>query len=317
MVHAGHDVAFGYLAELGLPMDMILQFCDNCASQYKSRRPFAELARCPLNIVRVYFGEKHGKNQCDRFFGQLKARMTHKIKLQHVVISNAHNFFRYCKEEYGSPRVNNQCQHYRVIFQFLTPSDIRCHHNCDLDGPIPGTRSIYSIRNMPHPLKLKVRCVPCLCNPCLLEIGLECQNSHYTDPWREVELILVKGDSTRKHQKRKHPKDYASVQRLEMANEENIPEEEVDMVVNDTDLPTSALDRTNQQIIDLTRDENQCLPTSADDIYIDLTDGVTNGKDVIDADENDDIIILNDVSCIDHPTTLVIPESSSLDNISN
>ena len=43
-------------------MNVVIQFCDNCALQYKSRRPFAELARSPLDIIRVYFGEKHGKS---------------------------------------------------------------------------------------------------------------------------------------------------------------------------------------------------------------------------------------------------------------
>ena len=80
LARAGHNLAFNYLAQLRIPMDLIMQFCDNCSSQYKSRCPFAELARCPLDIIRVYFGEKHGKSHCDGFFGRLKAWVTYKIK---------------------------------------------------------------------------------------------------------------------------------------------------------------------------------------------------------------------------------------------
>ena len=72
LAHAGHNAAFKYLAEIGVKMDLIIQFCDNCSSQYKSHRPFAELAQSPLNIIQIFFGEKHGKSQCDGFFGHLK-----------------------------------------------------------------------------------------------------------------------------------------------------------------------------------------------------------------------------------------------------
>ena len=72
VARAGHDAAFRFLAENNVPLDTVMQFCDNCSSQYKSRRPFAELARCPLNVIRVYFGERHGKSQCDGFLAVSK-----------------------------------------------------------------------------------------------------------------------------------------------------------------------------------------------------------------------------------------------------
>ena len=80
VARAGHEAAFQYLTDLGIPMNLIVQFSDNCISQYKSRRPFAELSRSSLNIIRVFFGEKHGKSHCDGFFGRLKSWMTHRIK---------------------------------------------------------------------------------------------------------------------------------------------------------------------------------------------------------------------------------------------
>ena len=69
VARAGHDAAFTYLAQLNIPMDFVFQFCDNCSTQYKSRRPFAEMARSSVNIIRTYFGEKHRKSHCDGFFG--------------------------------------------------------------------------------------------------------------------------------------------------------------------------------------------------------------------------------------------------------
>ena len=73
---AAQNMTFRYLANLGIPLDLVIQFCDNCAAQYKSHRPFIELAKSPLDIIRVYFGEKHGKSHADGLFGMIKAWMS-------------------------------------------------------------------------------------------------------------------------------------------------------------------------------------------------------------------------------------------------
>ena len=219
VARAGHDAAFRYLADLGIPMDIIFQFCDNCGAQYKSRRPFAELARSPLEIIRVYFGESHGKSFCDGFFGRLKSWMSRQIISRNAIIENADDFFRYCKEEYETkPAPEGTCQHDRVIFQFLRPSDIRRHQDCTLEKAIPGTMSIYSVRNTPNPLELKVRNIPCLCPPCIQDNGLPCENSLYTDPWRKVQLIpertLTKGSTQKGSIHRKIFADVSKCKRM-------------------------------------------------------------------------------------------------------
>ena len=42
------NMTFNYLAQQGIPLDLVIQFWDNCATQYKSRHPFVELAKSPL-----------------------------------------------------------------------------------------------------------------------------------------------------------------------------------------------------------------------------------------------------------------------------
>ena len=230
VARAGHDAAFWYLAEIGVPMELVMQFCDNCGSQYKS--PFAEMARCPLNLIRIFFGEKHGKSHCDGFFGCLKSWMSHKIKSRQVIVNDAHDFYRCCKEEYETNVQNGQCQHYRVKFQYLRPSDIRRHHDCDLDNAIPGTHNIYSVWNTDQPLQLKVRNVPCLCLLCILDDGQECVNNMYTDKWRQV--VPVKGDSKKKHMKRKHLQECIKSKTFEdrhLCDEEESGDEELPDIV--------------------------------------------------------------------------------------
>ena len=49
---AAMNMTFRYLVEVaGIPLDVVIQFCDNCALQYKSRRPFVEISRCALNLI--------------------------------------------------------------------------------------------------------------------------------------------------------------------------------------------------------------------------------------------------------------------------
>ena len=214
---ATQNLTFKYLANLGIPLELVIQFCDNCAAQYKSRRPFAELARIAIHIIRVYFGEKHGKSHADALFGRLKAWMTYNIRTRHFVVKNAYDFFKFCRDFYQTPAPNHHdcCQLYRVEFEFVRPCDIRRKQDCDLDKPVDQTHDIYSVRNTPQPLKLKVRNVPCLCPPCIKEEG-QCWNEEHTDPWREVDLIPEKGSNLRKYDKRKRP-DHQIIQQ----NEEN------------------------------------------------------------------------------------------------
>ena len=234
-----------------------MQICDNCSSQYKSRRPFAELARSPLNIIHVYFGEKHGKSQYNGFFGRLKSWATFKIKARHFVITNAKDFFKCCRDEYQTPPPRpSECQHYHVVFQFLHPSDIRRYHDCDLDSTIPGTHSMYSICNTELPLKLKIRKTPCLCPPCITDNGEQCHNAAYTDPCKEVDLMPVKGQNCRKHMKRKHPNEYVTTVRnyvqhdeddADTSSEDEIPPEVLVHDISSTEEEDTVVDLTQNR----------------------------------------------------------------------
>ena len=151
----------------------------------------------------MYFGEKHGKSHADGLFGRLKAWMSYQIKSRKVVIKDAHDFFKHCREQYQTPKLD-QCQHYHVKFEFVRPSDVRRHHDADLDQAVPKTQQLYSVCNTPEPLTLKVRSVPCLCLPCIQDKGV-CLNASHTDPWKLIHLIPQKGANRRKYKKCKCP----------------------------------------------------------------------------------------------------------------
>ena len=245
---AAHEETFRLLSSMGIEMNVVVQFSDNCAAQYKSRRPFADMARSPLNLIRVYFGERHGKSQCDGFFGRLKAWMSHNIKSRNVEVKDASDFFRFCRDEYQTEHRPGTCQHYQVYFQYLEPKHIRRHQDCDLDKAIPGTRSVYSVRNTPDPLKLKIRNVPCLCPACILDDGSRCINSAHADPWKEVQL---KPKAKTKFTKKRHPASY----RTNESTRDDLENDNYDVI--DIDMATNA--------------EEQCPDTSDEEEFIDLT----------------------------------------------
>ena len=47
--HAAMNLTFKYLVEIGIPLDIVIQFCDNCAAQYKSRHPLWKFLDVPFN----------------------------------------------------------------------------------------------------------------------------------------------------------------------------------------------------------------------------------------------------------------------------
>ena len=291
---AAHEETFKYLAEIGVKMDTVIQFSDNCAAQYKSRRPFADLARNPLNITRVYFGERHGKSQCDGFFGRLKAWMTFNIKARHVEVNNASDFFRFCKDEYETKRTPEKCQHYRVVFQYLEPRHIRRHQDCDLEKAIKGTRSVYSVKNTPDPLKLKVRNVPCLCPPCLSNNEEDCLNSEHADPWREVTLEPKnKSSFTKKKQPYQQVSNESHNPFQHEETEEEVEEEQYNYE-NDSIVINSQQDSGNEgedeeeceDFIDLTKTASTRSKDGNGELYVDLTKEVTAPVDPWSDEEN-------------------------------
>ena len=205
LARAAMNMTFAYLVEVGVPLELVIQFCDNCSAQYKSRRPFVEISRCALNLIRVFFGEKHGKSHADALFGRLKAWMSYKIKVHHFIVKNAYDFYKFCREFYETPILQGHyCQHYRVHFEFIRPCDVRRHQDSDLDKAVEHTQKLYSVRNTNLPLQLRVRSVPCLCSACIHETG-RCENYRHTDPWKLVELKPSKGANKNKYKKRPHP----------------------------------------------------------------------------------------------------------------
>ena len=158
--------------------------------------------------------------------------------------------------------------------------------------PLQVQGKFFSVHNTDQPLKLKICNVPYLCRPSIFDNGERCENWHYTDVWCEVELVPVKGESKRKHLKRKDPRETVATERQDVPNEDDIQTKDNDDV--EAELPDIVLadcyDKEPADFVDLTAAKQ--LSQNNGSLFIDLTEGAENCEDfTTEPVEIDDIII--------------------------
>ena len=73
----------------GFVPKQIIQFCDNCAGQYKSKGPFQFLSGSGIPTLSMFFGARHGKGPADGVVGRNKSAAKRAVKARQVVIKNA------------------------------------------------------------------------------------------------------------------------------------------------------------------------------------------------------------------------------------
>ena len=61
-------VSLKYLSKQGFKPNKIIQFCDYCSGQYKSKGLFELIAQSEIPVFRCYFGSHHGKGPADMGF---------------------------------------------------------------------------------------------------------------------------------------------------------------------------------------------------------------------------------------------------------
>ena len=88
-VKAFQEVSVNNLISNGFIPSCIVQFCDNCSSQYKSKGPFQNISTSDIPTVRNYFGANHGKGPSDAATGRVKQALTKGRKSQKAELRNA------------------------------------------------------------------------------------------------------------------------------------------------------------------------------------------------------------------------------------
>ncbi|GFR61936.1 Cc8L18.2-like protein [Elysia marginata] len=102
---------------------------DGCASQYKSKGPFADLAHFwqdfGLTAERHYFGSRHSKGASDGESAVVKSAATRAIKGNQAVIATASDMFDLCQNRLEvEPSRDGSCKHFLRHFIFTPSSSI-------------------------------------------------------------------------------------------------------------------------------------------------------------------------------------------------
>lgn len=97
-VHPFFTLAMNHLrVERQLDPSLVLQWTDGCASQYKSKGPFADIAASGddfnTRVERCFFGSRHGKGPCDGEAAVVKNHAATAVKARKAIIATARDFF--------------------------------------------------------------------------------------------------------------------------------------------------------------------------------------------------------------------------------
>ena len=97
-VKAFEQASLNHLKEKGFTPTHIIQFNDNCLSQYKSRGIFQFVLYSDVPKLKMYFGARHGKGPADGAVGRVKAAAARAVKSRQFLIRSAREFYNFCKE---------------------------------------------------------------------------------------------------------------------------------------------------------------------------------------------------------------------------
>ena len=94
-VKAFEQASMKELQRSGFKPSHIMQFCDNCSSQYKSKGPFQYIANAVIPTIRNYFGSNHGKGPSDSATGRVKSAIVRARNARVSELKNAHEVFEF------------------------------------------------------------------------------------------------------------------------------------------------------------------------------------------------------------------------------
>ena len=74
------EISLNHLTEKGFLPTHIIQFNDNCSSQYKGKGTFQFISCSDIPLLKMYFNARHGKGPADAAVGRVKAAPTRAVK---------------------------------------------------------------------------------------------------------------------------------------------------------------------------------------------------------------------------------------------
>jgi hypothetical protein len=178
--------------ERHVEISKIYEFTDGCASQYKSRGPFADISfgqeDFGVQRTRMYFGSCHGKGPSDGAGAVTKTAARMAVIRGEAIIINALTMHAHLKLKRTRGRtIKNICNHSRREF-FLVQNINRTRPERDIKTTVKGTRDMHEVRAI-SPGVICTRDLACVCSCCLAG-GEACENEAYVEQWSIKRLNL-------------------------------------------------------------------------------------------------------------------------------
>ena len=173
-----------HLKKKGFVPERIIQFCDNCSGQYKSKGPFQFISEAGIPTIHMYFGAHHGKGPADGAVGWIKSAATRAVKGCQAVIHNAREFFEFYQKKFEHNHYSLE-RNREFIQEFFFFEEIA--QNEEVVAVISQkTRSFYSPTSTGEFCIIEVREVSCCCESCLYGDSTECPNKACVSNWKAI-----------------------------------------------------------------------------------------------------------------------------------
>ena len=173
----------------------IVQFCDNCSSQYKSKGPFQYISTSGVPTMRSYFGANHGKGPSDAATGRVKKALAQGRKSRKVELRTAFEVYKFIKdtfkryEEDWRKKNGDKCHHFKQKVFFVTDID-----RSDTIEAVTtkSSKRFSSIRSTGENYIVEARNVACCCPSCMFHDCAACPNKEYSGEWKQFNLLSGK-----------------------------------------------------------------------------------------------------------------------------
>ena len=179
------DAAENYLRSIGIPVNVIFQWSDNCSNQYKLKYAFDILSTSATPKMTNYYGEKHGKSAADGIIGRLKMKIDQEIISGTVTLDTTDDLYNYCINKLETPPTIG-CQHYRR--HYILIEEIPRPKRTAEPSRVMDTLKIHSVRSTGIPGVVEKQELSCMCDVCM-EGGERCQNLHLVLGWSRVDYL--------------------------------------------------------------------------------------------------------------------------------
>ena len=190
-VKAFEEASMKELEKSGFTPSHVMQLCDNCSSQYKSKGPFQYIANADIPTIRSYFGSNHGKGPTDSATGRVKSAIIRAQNARVSELKNAQEVFEFLQQKFQQweerriRQSDGKCIHFFQKAFFVTDID-RTEEISAVTTT--GSSNFSTVRSTGIPFIVEARNIACLCPNCLFGDTCACPNKHYSGTWTRYNL---------------------------------------------------------------------------------------------------------------------------------